>query len=224
MEKINVGVNCMLGMGYPFFLNNAKLKNSYYYYEICSPSLSEDLVPYVSLKKIFEKTVSEPRKHGSDILAMCLGSKKDITAAGTSLVKDILINRDAEVVENGKEFPLIEMTEGNELQKALILGLRDSLRWKLYRFQAGRQLDLLYTPSEYVVFDICGDENEIWFEPKAVYKLDDVDQINPLEVGDLTKLEYPKEHFERKTGKISELNRMLKALEWKSFKRENLVK
>lgn len=224
MDKLNVNENCMLGVGYPFFLNNSSLKDSYYYYEITSPSLNEDLVPYLSLVKTNEKTISEPWGHGSDILAMCLGSKKDIVANGTNLVNDILNNRDTVVKENGKEFPLFEMRDGNDLQKALIIGLRDSLRWKLYRFQAGRQLDLLYTATEYVVFDICGDENEIWFEPKAVYKLDDVNQKNPLKVGDLKKLEYPKEHFERKTGKISELNRLLKTLEWKSFKRESLVK
>lgn len=225
MNKLNVNENCMLGVGYPFFLNNSNLKDSYYYYEIYSPSVDEeDLVPYLSLVKTNEKTISEPWGHGSDILAMCLGSKKDITMNGTNLVNDILINRDTEVVENGREFPLFKMTEGSDLQKALIIGLRDALRWKSYRFQAGRQLDLLYTSTEYVVFDICGDDNEIWFEPKGVYKLDDVNQVNPLKVGDLTKLEYPKEHFERKSNKISEINRMLKVLEWKSFKRESLSK
>lgn len=224
MNKLNANENCMLGMGYPFFLNNSRLKDSYYYYEIYSPGLAEDLTPYLSLIKTGEKTISEPKEHGSDILAICIGSKKDIVNTGKQFVENIFMNRDTVVEENGREFPLFEMREGNDLQKALIIGLRDSLRWKLYRFQAGRQLDLLYSPSEYVVFNICGDEDDtqIWFEPVAVYKLGDMEQRNPLKV-DLTKLEYPREHFEKKAGKVSEINRMLKALEWKSFKRENLV-
>ena len=224
MNKLNAGVDCMLGTGYPFFLNNSNLKSSYYYYEIYSPGLTSELTPYLSLIKTNERIVSEPHGHGSDILAMCLGTKKDIITAGTSLVEDILSNRDTTVVEKGREFPWFEMTEGSDLQKALIIGLRDALRWRLYRFQSGRQLDLLYTPTEYVVFDIWGDDGDenFWFEPVGVYKLDDVEQKNPLKV-DLQKLEYPRDHFERKPGKISEINRMLKTLEWKSFKRKNLV-
>lgn len=224
MDKLNANVDCMLGVGYPFFLNNSNLKSSYYYYEIYSPGLSDGLTPYLSLQKTNERIVSEPHGHGSDILAMCLGTKKDITTAGTALVEDILSNRDTTVIEKGREFPWFEMTEGSDLQKALIIGLRDALRWKLYRFQSGRQLDLLYSQTEYVVFNIWGDDgdNYFWFEPVGVYKLNDVEQKNPLNVK-LHNLEYPKGNFERKPGKISEINRMLKALEWKSFKRESLV-
>ena len=88
MNKLNANENCMLGLGYPFFLNNSRLKDSYYYYEIYSPGLAEDLTPYLSLIKTGEKTISEPKEHGSDILAICIGSKKDIVNTGFRISGD----------------------------------------------------------------------------------------------------------------------------------------
>lgn len=211
-----------LGKGYPFYLNNRNLKESYYYYVLCSPKLSEDLVPMLSLIKTDEKTISEPWGHGSDILSVCLGSKKDIAVNGCNLVSDILANKDYMVYENGREFPLIEMTDDEQkVRKALIIGLRDALRWKTYKFQPGRQVDILWTKDEFVVFDICGNDDEIWLKPSNVYKITDVSMKNPLPEL-LSKIEniYPKEKFKRIPQKISELNRAIKALERTSFDRE----
>ena len=218
--------NCMLGAGFPFFLNNGKLGNSYYFYQIYSPKLSEDLVPYISLTKVVEKTSSEPWGNGNDILAMCLGSKKNLIDAGKDLVESLLSTRDVFVESDNNNFPLIEINDANgnnDVQKLLITGLRDALRWKIYRFQPGRQIDILWTPEEFVVFNICGDDNTFYLEPDKAYKIDDVELRNPLDV-DLSKLEdYPKDKFERKPWKFSEVNRIIKSLEWRSFKRETLV-
>ena len=218
--------NIALGKGYPFYLNNRNLKESYYYYVLCSPKLSEDLVPMLSLIKTDEKTVSEPWGHGSDILSVCLGSKKDISVNGCNLVSDILANitnKNYKVYKNGREFPLIEMTgDEQRVMKALIIGLRDALRWKTYKFQPGRQVDILWTEDEFVVFDICGNDDEIWLKPSNVYKISDVSMKNPLpELLSLSSIEdfYPREKFKRIPQKISELNRAIKAVEWTSFNR-----
>lgn len=220
MNKINIE-GSMLGYNCPFFLNNANLSNAYYQYVIYSPAVDEDLNPYVSMTKINEKTKSDPSGNDGDILAVILGSKKNLEEDGLNLVADLLKKEFATVTGNGKEFPWIEMKEGLGIQKTLITSLRSSLKWKNYRFIPGRFIDILWTPTEFVVFKICGNDNEFWFEPIGVYKTTDLELKNPLDI-DLSKLNYPKEKFSKKTTKISDINRLIKKLEWNSFDRKNL--
>ena len=221
MNKMNLS-GSMLGYTYPFFLNNSNLSTAYYQYDIYSPAISEDCIPYISLTKVNEKTKNNPSGNDSDIISVCLGSKKNIEEEATNYIADILKKEDVVIERNGTGFPWIEMKEGLNVQRSVIISLRDSLRWKNYRFAADHYIDVLWTPTEFVVFKICGNDKEIWLEPQAVYKNSDVKLQNSLDV-DLSKIEYPKEKFSKESSKISEINRMIKKMEWNSFERKNFI-
>ena len=208
----------MLGNQYPFFLNNGNLSDSYYLYQITTPGLNENLIPYISMGKISEKTKSEPYGKGSDILSVCLGTKKGMPGTGVELLQDILKKENTKVKNNGKEFPLIDMVEGNNMQKSMIIGLRDALRWKLYKFVPGRFVDLLWTSKDFIVLKICGDpKTGLWFEPVSAHRNTDVELKEPIRV-DWGRINYPKEVFSG-SSKASDINRALKRLEWSSFDR-----
>lgn len=224
MIKYNL-TNSMIGNYYPFFLSNEVLPDAYYLYAISSPSLSPDVVPYLSLKKISEKTrPSDYTGNDSDILATILGYRKDIANRGVDLLKDVLRKDNPVIDKNGYGFPLIEMESGNNIQKSLIIGLRDSLRWKVYNFSPGCFVDILWTPTQFMLFRILGEkrkkdgEEEIWLEPVGLYNNTDVELKNPISPLDLSKIDYP---YDRWSGiaKASTLNRALKKLEWESFSR-----
>ena len=100
-------------------------------------------------------------------------------------------------------------------------GLNNLAFVKMVRMDYKAAEDYLWTPTEFVVFKICGNDNEFWFEPTGVYKTTDLELKNPLDI-DLSKLNYPKEKFSKKTTKISDINRLIKKLEWNSFDRKNL--
>jgi hypothetical protein len=210
----------MIGYQYSFFLNNANLPEAYYLYQITTPGLDEHLTPYISLTKISEKTKTEPYGKDSDILSMCLGSKKGVTPeAGKELLESILKKEGTVVKENGDKFPLATMVPGNNMQRAIIIGLRDALRWKNYKFVPGRYVDLLWTSKDFILLKICGDRDALWFEHVAAYRINDVNLENPLKV-DWTRINYPKEKFTG-TSKASDINRTLKRLEWGSFERRS---
>ena len=207
-----------IGYQYPFFLGNTRLSDSYYLYQITTPALNSDLVPYLSMTKISEKTKSEPYGKGSDIISVCTGLKKNIEEVSVKYLKAVTKKEDTEVVGNGKEFPWVTMTLGNNLQKTIIVNLRDALRWRNYKFTPGHYVDLLWTSKDFLVFKICGDgKDSIWLEPEAAYRNSDVEMERQVTV-DWTRINYPKEKF---TGfaKASDLNRTLKRLEWSSFER-----
>lgn len=229
--------NSMIGNIYPIFLNNNKLIEdpSYYLYRIISPSLSPDFIPYISLEKIGEKTKNgsnpkefcdSPKKktiEHLDVISMCLGSREDLKDKAVPFLQNILW-RDKPVIDNAfPKFPLIEMENGNNIQKALIIGLRDALRWKTYKLHPGNYVDILWTASTYAVFRLCGEKGkpEVWIEPVGVYRNTDPGMKNPLPV-DLNSLGYPTDKWSSEKGKLSELNRGLKKLEWESFNREEI--
>lgn len=221
MTKYNL-INSMIGEVYPFFLSNSNLEDSYYLYRIYSPKLSEDLIPYISLEKISEKTKNEPYGHGTDILSICLGSKKNIEVNSVKLLSELLKKESPEIKGNNLEFPLIKLENGNNIQKSIIIGLRDLLRWKIYKFQPGRFVDILWTPNQFIVFEIKGgdkEEDEIYLEPKGVYNNMDLNLEKPLDI-DLNTIDYPKTKWSGKY-KASEINRLLKKLEWESFNRSS---
>jgi hypothetical protein len=220
MDKYLNLTGTMIGYQYPFFLNNSNLSEAYYLYQITTPGLNEDLVPYISMTKISEKTKSEPYGKDSDILSMCLGSRKGITPeSGKEFLEGILKKENTVVKENGDKFPLVTMIPGNNMQRSIIIGLRDSLRWKNYKFVPGRYVDLLCTSKDFVVLKICGDREALWFEPVAAYRVNDVNLEKPLNV-DWNRINYPREKFTG-TSKASDINRTLKRLEWGSFDRRN---
>lgn len=210
-------IGTLIGHQYPFFLSNTKLSDSYYLYQVTTPTLSPDLVPYISLTKISEKTKTDASGKTSDILSVCMGNKKSSQGTKAEFLKTLIRNEELVIVEEGKEFPWIEMMLGNNMQKSLIVCLRDSLRWKNYKFTPNHYVDLLWTSKDYLVFKIMGDGNSIWIEPVSAYRNTDVEMKNPISV-DWSRINYPKEHF---TGfaKASDLNRALKRLEWNSFDR-----
>ena len=138
--------------------------------------------------------------------------KDDITV-------DFTINSGGE-----KEFPVFEANDelGTSLQKMIVVLLRDTIRWKNYRFFPGRQVDILWTKDEYVLFDIIKTEETIEFKPRAVYKNTDVGMINALDV-DLSKIDCSELVWKKDEYKASDVNRAIKKLEKNSFERKSFV-
>lgn len=220
MIKLNL-TNSMIGNYYPFFLSNQELGDTHYMYEIVSPGLNNSCIPYISLKKVSEKTKSEPYGRDMDILSICIGNKKNIENTSVEFLNELLKKEEPVIKSAGnKNFPLIEMVNGNNLQKSIIVSLRDSLRWKLYKFMPGRYIDVLWTPTQFVVFKLVGDGDNISLTPVNAYNNLDISMVNPLKV-DLSNLDYPKDVWSGK-NRASDINRVIKKLEWESFNREEL--
>lgn len=213
-------INNMLGKMFPFFLGNYNLSDSYYLYQFCSPSLNDCLEPTISMTKVGEKTRKDiPCGHDIDILTVCKGSENEV-----DYLKNVLKKIETEVVENGQNFPKIDMVDDLTIQKTMLITLRDDLRWKNYRFFPGRKIDVLWTPFEYVVFNLAADKENMWLEPVAAYKNYDVEMTIPLAI-DLNSLDYPKEKWVKSSNtKASEINKMIKKLEWGAFDRRALTK
>lgn len=240
MAEVNANVveNNMIGNIYPFYLNNSfetveNQDKEYLLYQISSPSLSPNLVPYITFSKIGERT-SQPLKpkdkamkhrlYSNDgiIFAYCnKGTNKDLEELGFEFVTESLKKFEVipEVVKNGRNFPLIELQPGCNIQKNLLISLRNSLRWTKYKFSAGCFIDILWTPTTFIKFKICGDNDVIWLEPEAAYKLTDVEMANPLPVK-MSTINYPKVKYSKDRVKISEFNTAIRLLEWKSFDRQ----
>lgn len=231
MIKYNL-VNSLIGNVYPFFLNNNKLSTdpSYYLYQVVSPKLSPDLIPYISLKKISEKTKlgsqAEYYGKGNDVISICLGNKEKTRDKEVSYLKSLLWRENPIIdLPEDDEFPLIEMENGNNIQKAIIIGLRDSIRWKNYKFQEGYYVDILWGQNTFMLFKICGEKGkqEIWFEPFGLYSNLDPGMFNPLPVN-LETIDYPKDRWNiGDKNKASEMNRSLKKLEWESFNKRDMT-
>lgn len=218
----------MLGNVYPFFLNNKNMK-SYYLYEITTPSLSPNYIPYLSLKKVGERVRPGKEELMSEDGDILLAVNKKLPEGNFEDISVDLVSEyfkkfeDFPVIDaNGLKFPLIEMQEGTNIQRSLIIGLRDSLRWSKYMFIPGHFVDILWTPTTFVKFEIKGDSSDIWIEPVGVYKNTDLEMQNPLDVN-LDTLDYPRQKWSRETKKISIFNIDLKILEWKSFDRKELI-
>ena len=72
-----------------------------------------------------------------------------------------------------------------------------------------------------MLFKFCGDKNkqELWIEPVGLYSNLDPGMKNPFSI-DLNSVDYPKEKWN--VGDKSEINRVLKKLEWESFNRSTI--
>lgn len=214
--------NC-LGNYYPFFLNNYSLTDQHYLYQLYSPGMSKDFNPYLSMIKVSEKThYGNPGKE-NDILRVCAGKdeKNDTKIPPLEFLESIFKKDGINVEQNGKKFPLIELKEGPEhesleIPRNLITSLKDALRWKYYRFYPGRYVDILWTPTEFALFKIGGDSENIWFEPVGMYETRDVMLADPIELKyyKLQTYKWPKNSV-----KATDLNRFVKKLEWSAFDR-----
>lgn len=221
--------NTMIGNVYPFFLNNQALK-TYYLYQIVSPGALSDYTPLLTFQKICERTGDKDfsaveRKdycmYGADIIATLLKSRKNIKAEAVKYLSEQILARgdgswQPTLYENDVNFPVFEMDWNNSVAKALIIGLRDALRWQQYRFAPGNKIDLLLTPTKFGVFEIKGDKEAIWLEPVGVFHNSDVEMKNPIAGVNMQELDWPKGKYVGAT-RASALNRVLRQTEWKSF-------
>lgn len=208
----------MIGNQYTFFLGNLNMGSSYYLYQINTPGLSSNVVPYFSMTKISERTKNEPSGHDNDLLSICSGIRKIGPDEAVGYLKTVIKKEDTVIdkAEKGK-FPLVELEYTNGIQRSMILGLRDTLRWKTYKFQPGAYIDILWTVTDYLVFKICGDKDSIWLEPVAAYRNTDPEMKEPLKV-DFSRINYPKEKFGGQ-NRASDINRTLRRVERSSFDR-----
>lgn len=230
---MKVVTDTMMGKCYPFFLGNSVLGKCYYLYEIYSPCLNSKGNPTFSLSKISERIEDVPELgipgyligKNSDIISYVSNTKK-VKKTFLEYLKGIYRNDEVVVEEyRGKTgFPITELNlsdEGNTLQKQAIINLRDSVRWKSYKFAVGKKVDLLYTLGEYVVYEfIAGDNNTLSLKPIAMYKNSDVEMKKPLKV-DLSRVNVPRGN-NWSADKFSDINVSLKLFEWESFRRKEM--
>jgi len=216
----------MIGRYYPFFLNNGNLEN-HYLYVFDSPGINEETGnPTFTMRKVSDRSSRKDGKlgNGLDILNYVFGSPKyPVVGRVEQITKDLMRKKTPIVTQKGMEFPRVDV-QNLSLQKTLLINLRGSLRNRHYRYNPGRFIDVLWTPTEFVVFKIVGDKDGVSLSPIAAYKNLDVGMIDPLPV-DLEKLEYKKDKFQiDANGKSSNLSMVIKEMEWQSFERKNFVK
>lgn len=221
----------LIGNQFPFYLDNSNLGNSYYHYQVVSPSMLADYTPLFTLKKVGEKTekyhYSADAKswNHADIISTLLKSRKNIKTNSVNFVEKLLSRKEGgffeknlnnvNVYENDNNFPLVELDNLALATRTLVVDLRDMLRWRNYKFIPGNCIDILISPDKFLVAKIEGEGETIWLKPNAVYSTDDVNMKTPIEM-DLSTLHYPKGKFEGKV-RVSDLNRAIRAAEWKSF-------
>lgn len=204
MIKLNSSVDNLLGKKFTFYLSNskqAKMANEYLTYEIFSPGIStrkngeEIYYPLLSLTKVDEGSnnlYGDP-KLSLNLIQACYRSKKDVDLKEQfELVQNILKREKIDTfIFEGKEFPDLEMINGNHLQKALIAGIRDTIRKKYYRYHSGNLIDILVSPEHFILTEVTGDlkEKTLKLVPVNAYRLDDPRMQNPCsEVFNNTKL------------------------------------
>ena len=233
-NNYNFSYNCWIGRYYPFFLTNGNnnSNNQYYLYAIDSPSLSPSNLPYVSLRKMGEKTKAGsgfPGGSGNDVLNLLVKKEPQdfkyvVDRKSVNMVRDILRPFDVRVEKSGKNFPLIEFRGNVGVQKTLITTLRSMIRQKFYRISPGRYIDVMMTKTEYVVFKVKGSDAELYLEPVALYKNTDVERERPFKVN-FDSLYCPKEKFSvGEDWKISQdLDTAIKKIELNSFGTKSVI-
>ena len=218
-------LNNHLGNYYPFFFNNYNLTDQHYLYQLYSPGLSENMNPYLSMTKVSEKTIYGIYGKETDILKACIEKPKEGEQKQTSIeYLESLFGKNLGIIVkpgNNKRFPMIEIKEtpeheSLEIPRTLIVSLRDSLRWKFYRFYKDRFVDILWTPTEFALFQIKIDDENLVLEPKGLYENRDVMMESPLDLGNykIQSYKWPKDSI-----KATDLNRFIRKLEWCAFDR-----
>lgn len=215
--KQQVRTNNFLGREYTFYLSNYNLPNdSFYLYRLYSPGLMKGTTtPLLSLEKIGERTKpGQGYDQDRDLLSYVIGGKEGIDQKGIEWIKNAVRNENAVVLNDGTKFPRLPLEFTRDNQKNLVCSLRDTIRWKYYRFFVGRRVDILWTPTEFVVFEFKGDDTNLWLEPCGVYKNNDYLMQNPLPV-DLKTIKC--DGFRWEKGKTSDINQTIRRIEWNSF-------
>lgn len=220
--------NNLLGRYFPFFLNNKNLGSSYYIYQICSPGISPDGFPLVSLKKISERTIQENNEaqgHGNDLVVMASGIQKPTKNKG-KVIEWLRKGYDEfpdYINFKGDEFPEFEMDlDSQNTQKNLIIILRDAIRWSKLRFFDGRLIDVLWDKDHFITCQVNSKDNQVSLQPMNMYEILDTNLKNPLPLPALKTLP---EILKGKVfkdiggGKCPGLCIALKRLEWESFDR-----
>lgn len=221
MNKSSYLFSSMLGNRYPFFLNNEDLSKSHYLYELVSPGLSEDLVPYVSLTKVSERTVKDEHPYGSDLdlVSHITGNKRVSEGLAAKVFTEVLKWEDGVVVTKGShgKLPSVEMINDSVIQKSLVINLRDMLRWKTYKFSPGQFVDILVSGSHFLVAEFKGDSEVLWLSPVGIYNNSDVSLQTPLKINISERVKEPLEELfkARFAGptKASEINKAIKKVE-----------
>ena len=208
--------NNYLGREYPFYLSNYNLPSDpFYFYRIYSPGMTKNLIPVFSLEKVGERTrPGQGFDQERDLLSYILGGKENIDQKGIEWLKNAIRDDSTVIYNEGTKFPRLSLGFSRDTQKSLICSLRDTIRWKYYRFFAGRKVDILWTSNEFVLFEFKEDETNLWLEPIGVYKNSDYLMENPLPV-DLGTIRCDKFKWEK--GKTTEINQTIRRVEWNSF-------
>ena len=224
--------NTMIGKVYPFFLNNTNLQ-SYYLYQVNTPGISSNEVPLLSLTKLSEKTMNkgeysmkegDTRQYDLDVIFTIIHSRTNSFKKISDFMYRNILDRAEGVYGkadlyydlNEFKFPMWEVEKNNNVTRAIIVGVRDQLRWSKYRFQEGCYIDVLVTPTKFAVFKLVGDgKDQLWLEPVGVYNNYDVDMKNNL-TDSLGKLNYPKVKWSGEK-RASDINRVIRSMEQKSF-------
>ena len=231
INKYNL-TNSMLGKIYPFFLsNNSKIRENFYLYQITSPGLSSSYIPYISLKKVGERS-EDPKfpylGKDSDIISICRGGNnnksrmEDIEKDNFKFISNILKKDEPLIDRNGDDyFPLIEMENGNNIQKSLIINLREMLRWKTYKFNPGNYVDILWTPDKFMLYKFSESEDNKYLEmcPVGLYSNLDPAMTEPINSDDIISAPKYRWSLENNPKKYNEINYTIKKLEWESFTR-----
>lgn len=214
--------NTLLNNVYPFFLDNTnKFGSAFYLYQVVSPKLNEDLTPLITLKKVGEKTRKNDPAYDNgfnDLDILTVLTEKSHKNSTLYLNEDI-INRDKDARKKEvklynlgeKKFPAFELS--NLTMKATIIGIRDNLRWQFYKFTPGKFIDIIISPNKFGLFEVMGNNEEIWLEQRGVYYTNDPGMINPL------KYDHPSMSNQKFKGpnKNSEMNKAIRAREWRAF-------
>lgn len=233
--------NNLLYNYYPFFLDNKfGIGDIHYLYQLVSPTYNKKIcTPYFSLIKVSERnnyfTSSLPLEKDSDILTVCKNGMDNIRKGEINssfdkveFVRNLFRDDQEVVIENSEsdKFPNIELKEdpNNELQKYLIVGLRNYLRWKNYKLFIGKKVDILITKTEFIIAEIKGDSNSVWLEPIALYKNKDVGMIEPLDMSGFN-VEGFKNFARWKTDvKPGDISKIINKIELESFDRKSIIK
>lgn len=231
MEREN---STLIGNYYPFFTTNNSLGDSGFIYQVASPSYNKKtLKPYVTITKVTEKTDRKVESDETDIIYSTFPEEfKDSLKNEKGVVEKKKINWEEQVrrligipatkvvtPERPGDFPMFELnTSDNSAQINLITSLRNNLRWKTQRIGKGQRIDVLWTKTQFAVFEIDGDNENFWLKPVGLYKNNDVALVHNLLSGEELP-GFTNEKFPRKIGIF--LNN-IKQLEVKSFDRNTI--
>lgn len=222
MEKFCL-TNSLIGDYFNFYLSNtdsdeSRGRGGCLTYQMISPGLAEDHTPLIGLYLV-SSTGDEGSKNLLTFLVKPRDRKAGMTMDEAKIYLEEMLNREDPEVQMYKDYlmPMVKMKQDAGIQKSMIINLRDAIRWRRYRFQAGAWIDILWTGNRYAIFDIVGDDNEVWLEPRGLYNSSDPGRINNLGIKTINN--WPREKFSGK-NKASDMNRAIKKFEWGAFPRE----